>query len=156
MLIRLGGEVFPAFKPYNKAAIELYVSGCYRKCIGCHNNTLHDFAYGEYIDLVKLVTRLQERQHFFQAISIVGGDLLCHKAEYAYILTNTLRHQFPSKELWLFTGAAQHECPAWVWDLFDIVKMGIYDPDQLAPSGVFPVSKNQHIWVKKAHVKYYE
>jgi anaerobic ribonucleoside-triphosphate reductase activating protein len=138
---------FPCFNPYIESTIEIYVSGCNRKCKGCHNPELQNFNYGEPLDFEKLINYLKEREELFTSISITGGDLLEQDNMSAQTLVHKLSQFFPNKKLWLFTGANYKEdCYYWVWEYFDVVKLGEYK-EELKQDG-FPSSSNQRILKK--------
>jgi anaerobic ribonucleoside-triphosphate reductase activating protein len=144
--MHIGGIQFPVFKPYKKAAYEIYVSGCKRNCHDCHNPELQNFNFGEKLDLNKLIIDIKKVKNLVEIISITGGDLLCNDPIKSEKLAGNIRVNFTDKELWLFTGANKKECPDWVWKLFDVVKLGHYD--HKTRTGGFPASKNQKILKK--------
>jgi len=138
---------WPVFNPYVDATIEIYVSGCYRNCEGCHNPELHDFDIGEMLDTELLIENLLTKNHLFSIISISGGDLLCHPEEEAILLVEALKFAFPEKKLWLFTGENNfNNIPSWAREKFDVIKYGAYIKE-LSQVG-FPSSTNQQIWRK--------
>jgi len=116
---------FPVFNPYNKPAVELYVSGCKGKCQNCHNSELWSYDIGEDTQTID-IRKWKEKRDFFDAISILGGDLLDQDEHEALNLVCYLSLTFSDKELWLFTGYDKDECPGWIWEIFDYVKVGRY------------------------------
>ena len=143
----IGGIQFPTFKPYKKAAYEIYVAGCTRNCHNCHNPELQDFKFGDKLDIKKLITDIRKVKNLVEIIAVTGGDLLCNDPTEAERLAGMLRVNFEDKELWLFTGANKEECPDWVWELFDIVKIGRYEHTK-SKEGSFPASSNQRLLKK--------
>ena len=137
---------FPTFVPYEKAAIEIYVSGCTRGCKSCHNPEVQNFNYGKKLDVEELVKYLMVRKHLFSIISLTGGDLLCQDEVEALHLVSTLKLVFPTKEFWLFTGAELKDCPNWTKVVFDKIKSGLYNDNEKVDG--FPASKNQKLNVK--------
>ena len=150
--MNLGGEIFPAFNPYNKPTYEIHISGCTRKCKGCHNKELQNFNFGSPLNLDSYIPNLIKKEKFFDAISIVGGDLLCQKEEDALEFISLLRKHFPDKDLWLFTGATEEELPLWAKELFDYIKVGCYK-EELKQIG-FPSSSNQKVLKFKRKIEY--
>jgi anaerobic ribonucleoside-triphosphate reductase activating protein len=138
---------FPCFNPYIEPTIEIYVSGCNRKCKGCHNPELQNFNYGEPLDLEKLINYLKEREELFTSISITGGDLLEQNEKEAKELVEKLINQFPTKLMWLFTGSEKEKIPLWGFEYFDRIKVGSYK-EELKQDG-FPSSSNQRMLVKR-------
>lgn len=144
--MKLGGEVFPAFKPYDKPTYEIHISGCKNNCKGCHNKVLQDFDYGEDLDVVKYFTKLKERTKFYEAICIMGGDLLDQDIIEMMDFCKLLQVSFSDKELWLFTGKQIQEIPEELLEIFDYIKVGEYK-EELQQEG-FPSSKNQKLLKK--------
>jgi len=136
---------FPAFKPYQTATVEIYISGCNRKCKGCHNPELHDFNFGKPVNGTELVSYLKEREELFVNIAFLGGDLLCQSDFKAMSLVAWIKSNFNDKKLWLFTGAEKEECPSWVWEAFDVVKIGRFDQKVYNEVDTFPVTANQKV-----------
>jgi len=144
--MKIGGEVFPAFNPYHKSTYEIHISGCTRKCKGCQNPILQDFEYGEDLDIDTYLFALQKRAKFYDAICIMGGDLLCQDLVEAETFAKVLKVAFPQKELWLFTGAELEVVPDWAKETFDYIKTGTYQ-EHLKQTG-FPASSNQKLLQK--------
>ena len=144
--MKIGGEVFPAFNPYSKSTYEIHISGCTRHCKGCHNYDLQDFNFGEELNLNKYIEKLKKRAKFYDAIAVLGGDLLCQDFFEAKTFAVTLRTAFPKKELWLFTGEEIHSVPKWAKAIFDYIKVGPY-MEKFWQEG-FPASSNQKLLKK--------
>jgi organic radical activating enzyme len=146
--MKIGGYVFPSYTPYDKPCFEIYVSGCNRSCVDCHNHELANFEYGTEIEIDDWIKKyLLTREAFFDIIAITGGDLLCHNHTEAFEFASALRKAFPNKEMWLFTGEDDwNKIPKWASELFDVIKYGSYKRE-LKQAG-FPSSSNQTIWRK--------
>jgi len=145
-MIKIAKIQFPVFNPYIKSTIEIYVSGCNRKCFNCHNSELQNFDYGEELNIKKLIRYLKERETFFDIISIVGGDLLEQNDLEAFLFIEKLQDYFKDKEFWLFTGSNIEQCSLWVLNCFDKIKVGSYK-EELKQEG-FPASSNQKLLIK--------
>lgn len=147
--MNLASLQFPTFKPYQAATIEIYISGCNRKCEGCHNPELHDFNFGKPLVTRELLLYIHARVDLIKNIALLGGDLLQQDLEEALFLVGLLRLNFPDKKLWLFTGAEREECPEWVWNLFDVVKTGRFDKEVYNEvEEAFPITNNQIVLIK--------
>jgi len=145
--MKINNIQYPVFNPYNKATLEIYVSGCYRNCKGCHNDELKNFNIGKEIEYSEFIPYLLERTFLFECISVTGGDLLCQKEGEAKELSLKIREAFPMKEMWLFTGEDEfRKMPIWTREIYDIIKYGSYKKE-LKQKG-FPASSNQQIWRK--------
>lgn len=140
--MKIAKTQFPVFLPYNKSAIEIYVSGCAKHCYNCQNPELQDFNIGEEINEA-FWAKLKNRRNLFDVISILGGDLLDNSESEAMAFIFKINTMFPQKELWLFTGYNKLEIEnySWVYLLFDYIKVGRYI-HSLKQDG-FPSSPNQ-------------
>jgi anaerobic ribonucleoside-triphosphate reductase activating protein len=137
---------WPVFTPYNRASVEIYISGCTKKCKGCHNLELQDFSFGKKLDLSQLGSYLKEREDLFEIISFTGGDLLDSPLGEILSLLDFLRVLFSNKEFWLFTGWEFTKIPFLVREYFGVIKSGVYNEDKKQVG--FPASTNQKIMYK--------
>jgi len=144
--MNISSIVFPIFKPYDKAAIEIYIAGCYRACPGCCNPELQDFNFGSPLVWEEVEAHLKERESLFEVISILGGDLMCQPLREAREFIDNIKTAFPNKELWLFTGSELTDLLPWVFWKFDVIKYGSYK-QELKQEG-FPASTNQKLWYR--------
>jgi anaerobic ribonucleoside-triphosphate reductase activating protein len=145
--MRIADIQYPVFEPYKKPTLEIYVSGCNRKCINCCNVEIQDFNFGDKLDIQEKIHWLSQRSKLFECISIVGGDLLCQEEKDAKLFAQSIRVAFPDKDLWLFTGEDEiTKIPKWCFDCFDVIKYGSYKED-LKREG-FPASTNQKLWYR--------
>lgn len=146
--MKLASIQFPVFNPYLTSTIEIYVSGCNRNCNGCCNSEIQSFEVGDTLDFDKLNTYLFERKDMFNAISFLGGDLLCQDEKEAYNLVFELFNRYNDKIFILFTGAEYDEIPLWVWGLFDVVKYGRFDMSKAydLKGNYFPSTSNQQLY----------
>ena len=143
--MNIGGIQFPCFLPYGKPTYEIYVSGCDHSCDDCHNPELQDFNYGYQWSKSNILV-MKEREHLFEVISIMGGDLLCQPIGDSVQFMVSLTNEFPNKEFWLFTGKEPNEIKNWVWSYFDYIKVEKYNKE-LKQDG-FPSSSNQRVLSK--------
>lgn len=140
---------YPVFNPYDKSTVELYFSGCTRRCRGCHNPELANFDMGDELDEKKIkevIDYLKLRDGFFDIISFTGGDPLCNNHEEFLNFVSILKKEFQHKEFWLFTGADKEELKTFPKYYFDVIKCGSYN-EKLKQEG-FPASSNQKILKK--------
>lgn len=80
-------------------AVEVYLSGCTRKCPGCHNSKLFDFTVGtpwkEHLGLLA-------SNHFVERVMVMGGEPLDQDRAELFALLAFLRDHY--NDVWLFTG----------------------------------------------------
>lgn len=163
--MNLGGIQFPTFLPYGKATVEIYVSGCNKDCVGCHNPSLQSFSYGKPLNEEELIKYLKEREDLFEIISITGGDLLDQNNIEAEKFIEKLKEEIRGKDFWLFTGNTLEDIQKgykifdenknsshilfpwqWVLDTFDVIKVGSYNEKEKQEG--FPASKNQKVLIR--------
>ena len=91
--------------------VGLYVSGCTRKCKGCHNQVAQDFNYGtpytrETTDtILELVGR-----PYCSGLSILGGEPMEGKNRDVVIsLCKEVKEKYPDKDIWMWTGYTYEE-----------------------------------------------
>ena len=135
--------LFDCTNGYDGTAVEIYVSGCTRRCQGCHNPELQDFDCGEPLNKLELIRELTDHEDWFDIISILGGDLLCQDDYEAKGLSWMLKMAYPEKKLWLFTGAELSDAPEWCKECFDVIKTGTYEESLRQSTGL--ASSNQRI-----------
>ena len=148
--MRIAGIIYPALNAYDGIAYEIYVSGCYRNCKGCHSPELQSFDYGEPLDTEQLIKDIKKLGNWVDIISFLGGDLLQQDKNEVLRLLAVIKANFPNKKLWLFTGQKQEDLPLVVKKFFDVIKCGEYDETKKQEG--FPASSNQKILYK--HIDY--
>jgi len=145
--IRIAGTEYSLkYKSY-----EIYIQGCNRGCVGCHNPEAQPFNGGE---LVYMPTYFAEQEfkvkefgNLVERVYITGGDLLCQPREKAIMCSKIARSCFRDKELWLFTGASKGDIPREILSYYDVIKCGDYQ-EKLKQEG-FPASRNQELIVAR-------
>lgn len=86
--------------------VTLFVSGCNNKCEGCQNPQTWDANSGIMFDAQAFDEILNElKQPYINGITISGGDPLHpDNAETIYKLCAEIKHRYPEKTIWLYTG----------------------------------------------------
>ena len=139
--MRISNFQYPAFEPYKKATLEVYMQGCLRDtCTGpCHNPALRDMCGGEEWTIDEVFNWIEERKDLFDCISFTGGDPLFQESELKKLVEKLI-----FKCLWLFTGEDDWDkIPQWCKEKFDYIKYGGYKTE-LRQEG-FPASSNQKL-----------
>ena len=88
------------------AGVSLFVQGCHLRCKGCFNQEAWDFCGGK--EWTKEVENkffeLIERP-YIKRVSILGGEPLADEnAETVLNLIRKIKHKFPEKDVWVYTG----------------------------------------------------
>ena len=91
--------------------VGFYVSGCTRKCKGCHNPEAQDFNYGKPFsnvtknEIIQLISR-----PYCAGLSILGGEPLEKNNRQVIIaLCKEVKERFPDKDIWMWTGYTYEE-----------------------------------------------
>lgn len=84
----------------------LFVSGCTHRCKGCFNSVAWDFNYGEVFDKkVEDEIMASLSQPHIKGITLLGGEPFEPQNQGALLeLTNRIRKELPSKNIWCFSG----------------------------------------------------
>ena len=155
MIVYIAGtEYSPTYKSF-----EIYVQGCSRHCADCHNPETWEFMKPEtQVDaqefLAQQKVKTDKFDNMIKRVYITGGDILCSPV-WAERFSCMARTMWPTKELWLFTGAEQEDIPGWVWKYYDVVKCGPYDKTK-RQENLFPASSNQKLIFNGTPVRYIE
>lgn len=133
-------------------SFEIYLSGCNRHCLNCHNPELQNFDIGEnyYSKLDDILGKIHEFSCIIENIWILGGEPLDQDIEELNNLLIILRRT--NKKIWLFTGYEFLDVSTLTIKLIDFLKTGEYDEIKLVDDNIqykikLP-SSNQKIWVK--------
>lgn len=86
--------------------VVLWLSGCTHHCKGCQNSQTWDFNSGIEFDVNAENELFDElKKDYISGITFTGGDPLHEKnINKVYDLINRIRHLFPNKSIWLYTG----------------------------------------------------
>lgn len=139
--MNIAGFIPDATNAYDGIAFEIYVSGCNKRCKGCHNPEMQDFEYGKEYSIDKLLMKIDDYRGWFDIISWLGGDLLDQPEAEEYARKVRSMHQVTP--MYLFTGEDLENIPEWCFEVFDWIKYGPY-VEELKCKG-FPSSTNQGI-----------
>lgn len=146
--------------------VTLFVSGCTHRCEGCFNEVTWDFDYGEPFD-----ESVQERiladlaPDYIAGLTLLGGEPL----EYVNMrvllpFVQTVRKQYPEKNIWCYTGYRFEEdilrkfCGQWdgmreFLDCIDVLVDGEFILAQKDISLQFRGSANQRIIMVQESLK---
>jgi anaerobic ribonucleoside-triphosphate reductase activating protein len=86
--------------------VSLFVSGCNRRCKGCHSPHTWCPCAGElFDDNTKQEIFKEVSKSHYNGISILGGDpLMPYNEPEVLLLLKEFKMKFPSKTVWLWTG----------------------------------------------------
>lgn len=86
--------------------VTLFVSGCSHNCKGCQNPMTHNPKSGELFD-ESAINRIRKHLNndYTDGITLSGGDpLFIDNRKDINNLIDTIREEFPTKTIWLYTG----------------------------------------------------
>ena len=86
--------------------VTLFVSGCENKCDECQNRQTWDVNSGIKFDIYAFDEILNElSKPYISGLTISGGDPLHpNNAEVVCGLCSEIKHRYPEKTIWLYTG----------------------------------------------------
>ena len=128
-----------AYNPEHEA-LEVYVSGCTRGCLGCHNPELQKFGIGKRWERwLRENTYKLKNDSLVKAVWILGGDLMCHDLADVNEFLHSLRKVLPEgKQIALWTGQEESSKTLEAsLKYLDWVKMGSYRKDLAFEGGMF-------------------
>jgi len=139
--------------------IALFVSGCSHACEGCYNKATWNPKAGQPFDIA-IESKIFSAMTNHDGLSLSGGDPL-HKKNYPHILRlcRTFKAQFPTKDIWLWTGDLFSTIPKELLSCLDVVIDGEYEKDNTPCTKPWRGSNNQKLWRKvvddvwEAHAK---
>ena len=86
--------------------VSLFVSGCTHHCPGCFNEVAWDFDYGEPFTQETIDTILDMLSpDYIRGLTLLGGEPFEPRNQGPILeLLTQVRHRFPNKTIWAFTG----------------------------------------------------
>lgn len=143
--------------------VTVWVAGCSHHCLGCHNPETWDYNQGDVLD-GKVWDQLSEalsNPHIF-GVTFSGGDPLSQNEKSLRELSkliDKIRQEFPTKDVWLFTGdvyeeAVKDDLKAEILGKCDVVVDGPFKITLRDLSLPFRGSSNQRIILMNEFYKY--
>ena len=143
--MNIGGLLYESLADGSGVRTVIFLSGCFHKCEGCHNQQLLDFNYGVPFDkgIQRCVIDYIKSNPLIRGITISGGDPMFSWAKLLDFLKD-VNEQLPSCNIWLYTGFTFEDIkdnP--VMQYIDVLVDGTYKKDR--PCDRFVGSDNQRI-----------
>ena len=135
--------------------VALFVSGCRRHCVGCHNQEAQDFSFGEeFTEEVRNSILEGMAPRWIRGLSILGGEPLEpeNQIEVLELIKEVRRVYGRTKDIWLYTGGIIEDL--WRENKFstreiiasvDVLVDGPFILAERDPGLAFRGSKNQRI-----------
>ena len=86
--------------------VSLFVQGCNFHCKNCFNKDTWDFSGGkEWTEEIKKEFLTLINRPYIKRVSILGGEPLANENVHDVLtLVKEIKHQYPDKEIWLYSG----------------------------------------------------
>lgn len=115
----------------------LFVQGCNRECVDCHNPTTWDFEGGNNVNIVDLVKELNEKC-INKKLTITGGEPIL---QYPAILE--LVKSLTNFNIVLYTSFEYEDVPPEILKYIDYIKVGSFIKEKRTSIMPYIGSKNQ-------------
>ena len=157
-MLRILDITAPDINNGNGIRVTLWVAGCKHHCKGCHNQWTWNFNQGKRFDensdecLNKLSDWLS--RDYVEGLTLSGGDPLCQDIAgllQLKKLINWVRFNFPTKNIWLYTGYIYEELndlQSEIANMCDVIVDGPFIEEKKDFSCPFRGSSNQRILYK--------
>ena len=164
-MVRVLDITSPDINNGNGIRATLWVSGCSHHCKGCQNRWTWKFEQGKelnkaiYDDLKEILDR-----DYINGLTLSGGDPLCQDDEglqELYHLILWFRENYPTKDIWLYTGydideidfnGLINEWKVKIIKSVDVIVDGRYDENRRNITLAFRGSENQRIINVKKYI----
>lgn len=132
----------------NGIRVVLWVSGCTCYCKGCHNPETRSFYYGQPFDeksKLELFEALDKT--YIKGITFSGGHPLERdNIDVVYDLCKEIKHKFPTKDIWVYTGYTFERILTYpIMDYIDVLVDGRYIEAERDITLKWRGSKNQRV-----------
>lgn len=81
----------------------VFFSGCKNNCIGCQNEQMKDFNYGDRVTVSEVIQDLSTDIDLIDGFTISGGEPFCQPEALNEIVTK-LKEEFSDKTIWIYSG----------------------------------------------------
>ncbi|WP_035294691.1 anaerobic ribonucleoside-triphosphate reductase activating protein [Clostridium sp. KNHs214] len=127
----------------------LFVSGCNHKCVGCHNESMQDFNYGEDVSKEEILSRIKNNVPIIKGVTFSGGEPF-EKAKKLTELARDVKNL--GLNIWCYTGytfeeilAGKDEDKINLLKSIDVLIDGKFDMNLTEKAPKYAGSRNQRI-----------
>lgn len=128
--------------------VVLWTAGCEHACQGCHNPETWNSTTGKKFGLeeLKLIFNYLSNS-YIKGLTLSGGDPLSHKNRKKTIqLAKIVKHKFPSKDIWLWTGYRLEQLKELNLSNIDVIIDGRYEESLKDVNLKLRGSRNQNVY----------
>lgn len=108
MMLRIAGLVEESYVDGDGCRFSVFVQGCHRHCLGCHNPETQPFDRGKEIDTQDILKKIDENP-LLAGITFSGGEPFCQPSPLA-ILAKAVHGR--GLDVWAYTGNTLEELMA--------------------------------------------
>lgn len=151
ILINISGIEYESVVDGEGIRNALFVSGCYHKCLECHNSKTWDFNYGyEFTKEVQdeFISKCKDNV-LLDGITLSGGDPM-YLAKELIPFIRKYKRECPNQDVWIYSGFTHEEILKdenmnELLNLCDILVDGVYKKELRDVTLQFRGSSNQRI-----------
>lgn len=147
--------------------VSIFLAGCSfplngKPCPGCFNQEAWDFDLGDPLESKAEEIYEALKQPFIRGVSILGGEPLAPQHQWSLLsLLKAIKHDFPDKDVWLWTGYVFKDIPKTKFtkkllSYIDVIVDGPFLEAEFNDSLRFRGSKNQKILRRNKFGKFKE
>lgn len=130
-------------------AVSLFVQGCPHHCSQCFNPETWDFNGGKEIEedvLINKIIKIINKNGILRNLSILGGEPLCGlNIRFVNKLIATVKKEYPSIKIWIWTGYLFEEIQDILSDYVDVLVDGRFEIDKKDITLPYRGSSNQRV-----------
>lgn len=152
-MLYIAGINYESFNEAPGVSCVIFISGCTKNCLGCHNPQTHNFKYGKPLtkELINEINNEINKRPYLNYLVLSGGDPMESAKEICETLLPYI--SVPKNNLWCYTGFTMNEI------LEDKNKInllsycngltdGRFELEKRDTTLCFRGSSNQNIWKK--------
>lgn len=132
--------------------VTIWISGCSKRCPGCHNPETWDKNLGKEVteETIEELSKILEKP-YIKGLTLSGGNPTDAPEEELVWLLSEIKTRFPKKDIWLYSGDTMEEIRAnkpRILDYIDVLVDGSFLIEERDITLPFRGSRNQRIWTK--------
>lgn len=152
-MLHIAGINYESFNEADGVSCVIFISGCTKKCLGCHNPQTHDFNYGKPLtdEFIKEINDEIDKRPYLNYLVLSGGDPMESAKEICDLFLPKIH--IPNNNLWCYTGFYMNEIledkdKTELLSWCNAITDGRFILDKRDTTLKFRGSNNQHIWRK--------
>ena len=132
--------------------VTIWISGCNKKCKGCHNPETWDFMKGKEVteETIEELGKILKKP-YIKGLTLSGGNPTDSPKEELLWFLSEIKRRFPDKDIWLFSGDELEELKKKMPEILNYIDFlvdGEFKIEERDLTLTFRGSRNQTIWEK--------